>query len=124
MVTDEEQIAHVIKNYVEGFNRGDKAKILNAFHPRGVSSGYVGEALQWDSAEDFAEFCAGAAPDPDGAVPPWEIEALHVSGRTAVAIVQDRWGSRMFRDSLTLIRGDDGWRIVFKAFDPLGQGTR
>lgn len=89
-------------------------------HPRAVSSGFVDGILQWDSAEEFAEFCAKAVPDLDGEVPAWAIETLVVSGRTAIAVIRDQWGNRRFRDSLTLLRIDDRWLIVFKAFHGLG----
>jgi hypothetical protein len=105
--------------YVSGFNRGDRALLMKAFHPRFISSGFVDGQLQWDRAEDFAEFCATAAPDPDGPIPKWEIETLVVSGQTAVAVVLDRWGSRKFRDSLTLLKHEGRWQIVFKAFHGL-----
>lgn len=120
MQKEQEKIREVVAAYVEGFNRGDRDALLGAFHDRGVSAGFVGAGLQWDSAADFADFCAEAAPDPHGPIPDWEIETLVVSGRTAVAVVLDRWGDRRFRDSLTLLRFDDGWRIVFKTFDGLG----
>jgi hypothetical protein len=47
------------------------------------------------------------------------METLVVSGQTAVAVVLDRWGSREFRDSLTLLKDDGRWQIVFKAFQNL-----
>lgn len=33
-----------------------------------------------------------------------------------MAIVRDKWGSRQFRDSLTLLKDGGRWQIVFKAF--------
>ena len=116
---DEEQIRAVVDRYVTGFNRGDIEILLEALHPRFVSTGFFQGALQWDSAEAFAAFCAEAAPDPEGPVPDWQMETLVVSGQTAVAIVRDRWGSRTFRDSLTLLKDGGRWQIVFKAFDSL-----
>lgn len=113
------RIRTVIDTYVTGFNRGSRELLLQALHPRFVSTGFFGGELQWDSAEAFAAFCEEAAPDPDGPVPDWRIETLVVSGQTAVAVVHDRWGSRQFRDSLTLLNDEGRWQIVFKAFDSL-----
>ena len=120
MTEEETEIRAVVVRYVSGFNRGDKALLKSAFHPRFVSSGFVDGQLQWDTAENFADFCAKAAPDPDGPIPDWEIETLSVSGQTAVAVVLDRWGTRRFRDSLTFLKDQGRWQIVFKAFDGLG----
>ena len=120
MDEEERQIRAVVDRYVTGFNRGDRGLILQALHPRFVSTGFFRGDLQWDSAEAFAAFCEEAAPDPDGPVPEWQIETLAISGQTAVVVVRDRWGSRQFRDSLTLLNDGGRWQIVFKAFDALG----
>ena len=120
MNEDERKIRAVVDTYVTGFNRGERELLLQALHPRFVSSGFFQGALQWDSAKEFASFCAEAAPDPDGPIPEWKIETLVISGQTAVAIVRDTWGSRQFRDSLTLLKDGGRWQIVFKAFHNLG----
>ena len=116
MSEDELQIHDVVSTYVAGFNRGNKELLLQVLHPRFVSSGFFQNKLQWDSAEEFGSFCAQAAPNPDGPIPEWKIETLVISGQTAVAIVRDKWGSRQFRDSLTLLKDGGRWQIVFKAF--------
>ena len=120
MTEDEKEIRSVVEAYVTGFNQGNQALLMKAFHSRFISSGFVDGKLQWDTAEEFAAFCEAAAPDPDGQIPGWEIETLVVSGQTAVAIVFDRWGARQFRDSLTLLKDQGRWQIVFKAFHGLG----
>ncbi len=119
MVKAERAIHTAVDTYVTGFNRGDKVLLMQVLHPRFVSAGFFQGELQWDSAEEFAAFCAEAAPDPDGPVPGWEIETLVISGQTAVAIVRDSWGSRRFRDCLTLLEDNGRWQIVFKAFHSL-----
>lgn len=119
MDAEEREIREVLDRYVTGFNRGDKDLLLQAFHLRFVSSGFVQGELQWDNAEDFAIFCQESAPDPDGPVPDWHLEHLTVAGHTAVAIIHDRWGSRAFRDSLTFLKDNGRWQIIFKAFHSL-----
>lgn len=119
MNNEETQIRAVIDAYVTGFNRGDKDMLLGAFHRNFVSAGFVGGNPQWDSGEDFADFCAEAAPDPDGPVPEWQMQHLSISGQTAVAIIRDQWGERQFIDSLTLLKQGDQWQIAFKAFHGL-----
>jgi hypothetical protein len=86
----ERSIRTAVENYVTGFNRGDKELLRQALHPRFVSSGFFQGELQWDSADQFAAFCAEATPDPKGPVPEWTIETLVISGKTAMAIVYDR----------------------------------
>lgn len=119
MNAEEREIREVLDWYVTGFNRGDKDLLLQAFHPRFVSSGFFQGDLQWDSGEEFATFCQESAPDPGGPVPEWHLEHLTVTGDTAVAIVRDPWGAREFRDSLTLLKDGGRWQIVFKAFHSL-----
>ncbi len=113
------EIQNVIGDYVAGFNKGDKSLLLGALHPRFISSGFFMGELQWDSAEEFASFCAENAPSLRGQVPDHEIENISISGQTAVAVVRDKWGTREFRDSLTLLKDEGRWQIVFKAFDNL-----
>lgn len=119
METDEQRILAVVDDYVSGFNRGDRALLLTALHPRFTSAGFFRGELQWDSAEAFATFCEEAAPAPNAPVPEWHIETLIVAGQTAIAIVHDKWGDREFRDSLTLLKDEGRWQIVFKAFHNL-----
>ena len=119
MEEEEGEIRAVLDAYVTGFNRGDKKMLMQVFHPRFVSSGFVGDELQWDSGEEFASFCQEAAPDPDGPVPDWCLEHLTVSGQTAIATIRDQWGIREFRDSLTLLKDGGRWQIAFKAFHSL-----
>ncbi len=66
MNEDERKIRDVVDTYVTGFNCGKKQLLLQALHPRFVSSGFFQGELQWDSAEEFASFCAEEAPDPGG----------------------------------------------------------
>ena len=115
----EREIRTTVENYVTGFNRGDQVLLRKALHPRFISTGFFQGELQWDNSDEFVAFCAAAAPDPDGPIPDWIIETLVISGRTAVAIVLDKWGSRQFRDSLTLLEDKGRWQIVFKAFHAL-----
>ena len=119
MDDEEDEIRAVVDLYVTGFNQGNKKLLMQAFHPRFVSAGFVDGKLQWDNAEEFAEFCEEAAPDPEGPIPGWEIVTLTVLGATAVAVIHDRWGSRRFRDCLTLLKDDGRWQIVFKAFQEI-----
>ena len=116
MDEEEGRIRAVVEDYVTGFNRGDRDLLLRALHPRFVSTGFYDGEFQWDSAEAFADFCAEAAPDPDGPIPEWQIEMLVVSGHAGVVVVRDRWGSLHFRDSLTLLKDGGRWQIIFKAF--------
>jgi hypothetical protein len=113
------EIQNVIGDYVAGFNKGDKSLLLGALHTRLVSSGFYMGELQWDNAEEFATFCAESSPSSQDQVPDHIIEKITISGQTAVAVVRDKWGTREFRDSLTLLKDEGRWQIVFKAFDNL-----
>ena len=108
-----------IENYVTGFNKGNRELLRQVLHPRFISTGYFQGELQWDSADEFVDFCAKFAPDPEGPIPEWTIETLVISGQTAVVVVRDKWGNRQFRDSLTLLEDDGRWYIIFKAFHAL-----
>jgi len=119
-IDEESQILAVINDFVTGFTRGNRELLLQALHPRFVSTGFFKGELQWDSAEAFAAFCEEAALDPESPVPEWQIETLVVSGQTAVAVVRDRWGCHEFRDSLTFLKDGERWQIVFKTFHSFG----
>ena len=102
MDQDESHIREAIEGYVTGFSRADKPLLMQVLHERFISAGFVEGAFQWDSADEFADFCVAAAPDRNGPIPPREIESL------SIAVVHDRWGDREFRDTLTLIKDVGG----------------
>ncbi|MDU8945577.1 nuclear transport factor 2 family protein [Ovoidimarina sediminis] len=115
----EAAIRETVATYVMGMTFGDAGQLRAAFHPRGVSAGHFGGALEWMGVEAFAEDCAAHALPAGAEVPAWEIEMIRTSGDTAVVIVTNVWAGEKFRDTLTLLEEDGRWRIVFKCFHHL-----
>jgi hypothetical protein len=94
---------------------GDAALLNKAFHPKAMCIGHYEGGLEWDDLNSFATTCAEAAKDgPQTAF--WRIQAISVTGDTAVVQVENDFAGMRFDDTLTLLHHDGHWKIVSKVF--------
>ena len=113
-------IESVVSDYVVGMARGNRDLLLQVFHPKAVSVGHFDGVLEWASVTEFAEACEAEKVLETEPVPAWDIEEVRVSGDTAVVICTNVWAGYRFRDTLTMLKSDGQWSIVFKLFHHLG----
>lgn len=95
--------------------RAEPELIRRAMHERACSIGHFDGGLEWDGREAFiaAVHSAVETPDPDR----WfRINAVSVTGDTAIVQVEDIWLGMHFDDTLTLLHHDGAWVIVSKVF--------
>jgi len=109
-------IEAVVRDYVEGMVFADEAKLRRAFHPSCAIAGHMNGDLAWLSVDDFVGICRKAGPAPASETPEWDIQSADVTGDIAVVKVADAVHGMRFTDYLTLIRQDDGWRIMHKGY--------
>lgn len=108
-------IAEVVAKYVTGMCKSDAQLMREALHEDMCSIGHWQGGLEWDKRETFIAVVAKAVevPDPN----PWHrINAISVIGDVAVVQVENIWLGQHFDDVLTLLRHEDRWQIVSKAF--------
>ncbi len=119
-MNDEQQIRAVIDDYFQGMYLSDTARLGRAFHSDARINGWDEGKLIDAPITKFIEFIGGvSAPADDGEAFEMEIVSIDIADSAASVKVNDLYKGLRFTDFLTLLRFDDGWRIVNKAFSHL-----
>lgn len=116
--TAETDIKNTIQTYFESMYESDPQKVHTAFHPSAKITGYMGDRLNEQTVESFADFVGGQKPSAaeKGDEKILEIVSLTIAGDTAVARVRDGYLGMMFLDTLSFLKVDDKWVIYNKLF--------
>jgi len=110
-------IEAVIDDYFQGMYTSDAVRLARAFHEDARITGYDEGKLVNNPIAGFIKFVGGvSAPKADGEAFDMEIVNIDVSGEAAVAKVRDLYKGLRFVDYLTLLKFDEGWKIVNKTF--------
>ena len=112
------EITELLQTYFDGLYHSDTERLGRAFHP---DARYVtmtgGEYLHLDMPSYFAIVDKRPAPASRGEERHDIIREIQIAGpETAFARVNCAIGERHFTDFLTLVRGENGWRIIAKVF--------
>ncbi|MEO1019136.1 MAG: nuclear transport factor 2 family protein [Pseudomonadota bacterium] len=127
--TNAEQADHIeiealLQRYFDGLYQADSAILRTVFHPQ---LAYVNAA---DSNHEFLDLDAYMARI-DGRIPPAAnnetrneaIERITLKGgQMGVVEAQMSMFGRTFEDLLTVIRTDDGWKVLTKVFTSVESG--
>ena len=118
MAADSERAAieAVILAYLQGMIYGEFDKLRGAMHPQCMVAGHYHGDYVFVTREDFIGVLSGDEPEPPGTKIDYKILSIDITEDTAVAKLVDVCLGSTFTDSLTLIRDDKTWQIVFKAF--------
>ena len=112
------EIAAVLSDYFDGLYHSDTSRLARVFHPRAQ---YVcateGTLTQLAMDEYFPIVDQRASPASRGEPRFDRILSIEFAGSvTAFVRAECAIGPKHFTDFLTLIRIDDGWRIIAKVF--------
>lgn len=119
-MSDDQQIRAVIDDYFQGMYHSDTDRLWRAFHSDARINGWDEGKLIDAPIAKFIDFIGGvSAPADDGEAFDMEIISIDMAGSAASVKVKDLYKGLRFTDFLTLLRFDDGWRIVNKAFSHL-----
>lgn len=111
------EIKAVIDDYFQGMYHSDTQRLARAFHPDGRITGYDEGKLINNPITGFVKFVGSvSAPADDGEAFDMEIVSIDIAGDAAAVKVRDLYKGLRFTDYLTLLRFDQGWRIVNKTF--------
>lgn len=112
------EITVVLKDYLDGLYEGDLEKFDRVFHPAAHLYSTDGNALSDLPREAYFEMIRNReSPRTQGLARYDRIVSIHKAGSsTALAIVNCAIPPRYFTDYLTLMRAENGWQIVSKAF--------
>ena len=123
-MTDLDEIRSTIQNYFDGLYHGDIEKMQRAFHPCcHLYSGMEG-GIQDESAPDwFRRIQNRASPASEGALRRDRIVFIDLNGSgSALVKVQVQAPSGRYSDYLSVLKLQEGWRIVAKVFAPYDEG--
>ena len=122
--TDRAAIESVIDDYFQGMYHSDTARLERAFHLEGRITGYDEGKLIDNPIAGFIKFVSGvSAPADDGEAFDMVIESVDIAGTAAVVKVNDLYKGLRFVDYLTLLKFDNGWKIVNKTFHHAPRGA-
>ncbi|WP_412062045.1 nuclear transport factor 2 family protein [Rubrivirga sp. IMCC45206] len=115
--SDHDQVVEAVSYYLDGGTAGDFDVLARAFHPSATMRWLDGGDYRDVNALDF--FRRGMETrDPEA--PPsnrvTRVASVTVSGDAASAVLEIEYPTFTFVDHMTLLRFDDGWKIVSKAF--------
>jgi hypothetical protein len=109
-------IEAVIVDYLEGMIYGQRDRLERAMHPQCMQAGHFNGSYEFFDRETFIASIEGETALPPGTPYRSEIVFIDVTGDVAVVKVEDECFGTMFTDYLTLIKHENRWQIVMKAF--------
>jgi hypothetical protein len=114
---DLELIRQTVWDYFEGMYHSDVERLKKAFHPSAFLMGYFQGNFAQIPLEDWLGMIDKTlAPSKDGEAFDMKIVSADITENIAVVKVADLYRGLRFTDYLTLIKLEDGWKIVHKSF--------
>ena len=112
------EISNALQDYFDGFYQSDVATLKRIFHPNAhLYSAADGPLVDDDMDAVYARVEARTAPASAGQPRMDKILSIDKSGpESALAKVQIAIGDRFYTDYLTMLKVDDGWRIISKTW--------
>jgi hypothetical protein len=109
-----EAIANTIQAYINGGQSGRSADMKPAFHANATIHGYLGDDLIAGPIQELFDWV-------DQNEPATELQSfiasIDLNETVATARVElYNWAGHRFTDQFTLLKTDDGWKIISKVF--------
>lgn len=106
-----------LQAYLDGHATGEERHFRRAFAADGLLVGIKdGRYTQRSAADYIAASSSGRAPADEAQRRRW-IASITVTGKVASAVIELDYPDMRARDHMSLLRFDDGWRIVVKAYE-------
>lgn len=117
-------VEETLRTYFDALYFCDLDRLDRAFHPRAIYATADETPLLYRTFEEYGRVIAAReAPAARGEPRRDHIDAIEFAGaNTAFARVRCSIGSRDFVDLLTLVRTEEGWRIIAKVFQIIERG--
>ncbi len=113
-MTEETAIPDMLEAYLEGGRKSDSAIMRPIFHKGATMYWAADGKIEGGSIEELFKRVDAHDPSPDAKA---EIGPIDISHSTATVRVElSNWGGNKFSDQFTLIKTNDGWRIMQKVF--------
>lgn len=106
-----------VQAYLDGHATGQERHFRRAFAPDGLLAGIKDGKYSQRSASDYiAASSSGRAPRDEQQRRRW-IRSITVTGNVATAVIELDYPDMKALDHMSLLRFEDGWRIVVKAYE-------
>ena len=113
-LSDYAAIAKLVQHYIDGARSGQGDVMKPAFHDEATIFGYVGEDLFAGPIQRLFDWN-----DQNGPATELEAQMASIDVIDTVATVRleiDNWTGHRFTDLFTLLKVEDGWKIINKVF--------
>ncbi|MBI6884987.1 nuclear transport factor 2 family protein [Pseudomonas putida] len=113
--SDYAEVKKVVQKYVDGIREGDVETCAQAFYPEAIYYGIDSGQLAGGNVSTFLNFIENNGPAPNVVA---NIDIMAITATMAVVRVDlenDSIGAD-YNDYVTLMKSDQGWRIISKAY--------
>jgi len=106
-----------LQAYLDGHATGEERYFRRAFAPDGVLVGTKDGRYGQRPVQDYiTASSSGRVPDDEARRRRW-IHSVTVTGQVATAVIELDYPDMRAHDHMSLVKFEDGWRIVVKAYD-------
>jgi NADPH:quinone reductase-like Zn-dependent oxidoreductase len=106
-----------LQAYLDGHATGQEHHFLRAFAPDAILVGLKdGRYTQRPASDYIAQSATGRAPADEALRRRW-IRSISVTGHVATAVIELDYPHMKALDHMSLLKFEDGWRIVVKAYE-------
>lgn len=110
------EIEAVVTDYLEGMIWNDPERLRRAMHPLCMQAGHYKGQFEFYDRDAFIEALESEKTEEPGTPYNAAIVSIDMTGDVAVVKVINECLGTSFTDYLTLIKVEERWRIVMKAF--------
>lgn len=109
-------IQSVVTDYLEGMIYHNDDQLRSAMHPLCMQAGHYNGQYEFFPRDEFIAAIKSEKKEPAGTPIKSDIAFIDITGDTAVVKLNDDCFGSSWTDYLTLIKHEDRWQIVMKAF--------
>lgn len=112
-----EDVMVPLQAYLDGHATGQERHFRRAFSPDGILVGTKDGRYGQRSAQDYIRASSSGRVPADEALRRRWIHSVTVTGQVATAVIELDYPDMRAHDHMSLVKFEDGWRIVVKAYD-------
>lgn len=124
MADDIKDVTVPLQAYLDGHATGQEHHFRRAFAADAMLVGLRDGKYGWRTAEDYIARAASGRPPPDEDRRRRRIQSITVTGTVATAVIELDYPSMKALDHMSLLKFEDGWRIVVKTYEAITPASR
>lgn len=114
---DIEDVTVPLQAYLDGHATGQERFFRRAFADDALLIGFKDGKYSQRSANDYIAIAASGRPSRDEHLSRRWIRSINVTGNVATAVIELDYPSMKALDHMSLLKFDDGWKIVVKTYE-------